>query len=98
MAIDGTYNVEIQAPAGTVTGILRIKEEGETLTGSYEAHGKEQPLTGSITGDEITFFTAVGDPPEQKKLEFNGTVAGNEITGGAKADGSEPSAFRGIKA
>lgn len=97
MAIDGTYNVEIEAPQGKVTGILRIKAEGEALSGSYEAHGNAQPLTGTITGNNVTFFTAVGDPPQQIKLEFNGTVAGNEITGGARANDSEPSAFRGIK-
>jgi hypothetical protein len=98
MAVDGTYNVEIQAPMGTVTGILRIKAEGKILSGSYEAHGKAQPLTGTITGNNLTFLTAVGDPPQQIKLEFEGKVADNLITGGARADGSEPSSFRGTKA
>ena len=97
MAIDGTYNVEIQALMGRVAGILRVRADGETLSGSYEAHGNAQPLTGTITGKDVTFFTAVGDTPKQIKLEFNGTVAGNEITGGASADSSEPSAFRGTK-
>jgi hypothetical protein len=97
MAIDGTYNVEIQAPMGKVTGILRIKADGETLRGSYEAHGNAQPLTGTITDNDVTFLTAVGDPPKQIKLEFEGKIAGDEITGGARADGSEPSAFLGIK-
>ena len=97
MVIDGTYNVEIRAPMGKVTGILRIKAEGEILSGSYEAHGNAQPLTGTITGNNVTFFTGLGNPPKQIKLEFNGTVAGNEITGGASADSSEPSAFRGTK-
>jgi hypothetical protein len=97
MAIDGTYNVEIEAPVGRVTGILRIEAEGEALSGSYEAHGNAQPLTGTITGNNVTFFTAVGDPPQQIKLEFNGTVTGNEITGGARADGSAPSPFKATR-
>ncbi len=98
MAIDGTYNVEIQAPQGTVTGILRIKADGKILSGSYEAHGNAQPLTGTITGNNVTFFTAVGDPPQQIKLEFEGEVGDNVITGGAKANDSEPSIFKATRA
>jgi len=97
MAVDGTYDIAIQAPGRTATGILRIKAEGEKLSGTYEAHEKQQPLTGSIKGNSIHFFTAVGDPPQQKKLEFKGMVLDNEITGKASADGSEPSDFRGTK-
>ena len=97
MAIDGTYNIEIQAPGRTATGILRIKAEGEKLSGTYEAHEKQQPLTGTMKGNSLHFFTAVGEPPQQKKLEFKGTVLDNEIKGKASADGSEPSAFRGTK-
>ena len=82
MAIDGTYNVEIQAPMSRVTGILRIRAAGETLSGSYEAHGNAQPLTGTITGKDFAFFTTVGDPPKQIKLEFIGTFTCNEIAGG----------------
>jgi hypothetical protein len=94
MVIDGTYCVAIQAPGQTAVGILRIKAEGGKLNGTYEAHDKQQPLTGTIKGDSIHIFTAVGSPPQQKKLEFKGTVSENEINGGASADGSEMSAFK----
>jgi len=98
MTVDGTYNVAIQAPGRTAVGILRIKAEGEKLSGTYEAHDKQQPLTGSIKGSSLHFFTAVGDPPQQKKLEFKGTLSENEINGTASADNSEPSVYKATRA
>jgi hypothetical protein len=100
MAIDGTYVIEIQAPQGTVHGVLKIQSIGKGLCGSYEAHGI-QPVGGTIDGSKFTFFTGVGEGPEQIKLEFNGELSkeasGNEITGGARANDSEPSNFKGIR-
>jgi len=98
MVVDGTYNVAIQAPGRTAIGILRIKAEGEKLVGTYEAHDKQQPLTGTIKGNSLHFFTAVGDPPQQKKLEFKGTLSVNEINGTASADNSEPSVYTATRA
>lgn len=97
MTIDGTYDVAIQAPGRTAIGILRVKVEEEVVSGSYEAHEKTQPLTGSITGKNVKFFTAVGDAPQQIKLEFTGVVSDNEITGTARANDSEPSNFTATK-
>jgi len=100
MAIDGTYIIEIQAPMGKVYGVLKIQAIGNGLCGSYEAHGV-QPVGGTITGNKFTFFTGVGAPPKQIKLEFKGAVVEkenvNEISGGASADGSEPSNFKGVQ-
>jgi hypothetical protein len=97
MAVDGTYNVEIQAPMGRVTGVLTLKAKGKALSGTYEAEGGEQPLTGAVSGDDVAFLTGVGSPPKRIELEFQGTVTGNEITGGARADGSAPSPFKATR-
>lgn len=97
MAIDGIYDIEIFTPMGRVTGILRIKENAQTLNGSYEAHGNAQPLKGTITGNRVTFSTAVGESPKQIKLEFNGLLSSTGIKGQASADGSQPSEFNGRK-
>lgn len=93
----GPMILPFKRPDARATGILRIKAEGTVLSGSYEAHEKTQPLTGSIKGNNLIFYTAVGDPPQQIKLEFKGTVSDNEITGTARANDSEPSVFKGIR-
>jgi len=100
MAIDGTYIIDIQAPMGTVHGVLKIQAIGKGLCGTYEAHGI-QPLGGIINDNKFTFYTGVGEPPKQIKLEFIGELiekeSAKELTGHASADGSEPSAFKGTK-
>ncbi len=97
MTVGGTYNVEIEAPMGKVTGILTLKAKGRVLSGTYEAAGGKQPLTGTISGNDVAFSTGVGSPPKRIELEFEGTVTGNEITGGARADGSAPSSFKATR-
>jgi hypothetical protein len=97
MSIDGTYNVEIEAPMGKVTGILTLKAKGKTLSGTYEAAGGKQPLSGTVSGNEVAFLTGVGGPEGRIELDFKGTISGNEITGGARANGSDPSPFKGTK-
>jgi len=100
MAIDGTYIIEIQAPQGKVFGVLKLVAIGNGLSGTYEAHGIN-PAGGTINGNKFTFFTGVGAPPKQIKLEFNGEMIEKEmsveLTGGARANDSEPSAFKGTK-
>lgn len=100
MNIDGTYIIEIETPKGKLFGILKIQAIGNGLCGSYEAHGI-QPVGGTIKGSKFTFFTGAGKPPKQVILEFNGDViekkTGNELIGGARANGSKPSDFKGIQ-
>ena len=100
MSIDGTYIIEIHAPHDKVYGVLKIVSIGKGLSGTYEAHGV-QPVGGTITENKFTFYTGVGNPPEQIKLEFNGEYkeqkSGCEMNGGARANDSDPSLFKGIR-
>ena len=61
MAIDGTYNIEIELPAGKETGKGILKTDGNALSGALvDKDGTESPFDGgTIDGDAFSFRVAV---------------------------------------
>jgi len=82
MAVDGTYNIEISTQMGKRAGKLTLKTDGNSLSGSYAGDQGEQAFDGgNVTGDEFAWTMQVSGPMGQMKLDFKGTVSGDDITG-----------------
>ena len=83
MAVDGTYNIEVQTPMGNQPGKLTLKTDGDSLSGSfYSGMAGEQAFSGgTVTGDDATWSISVSGPMGQMKLDFKVTVTGDEISG-----------------
>lgn len=83
MAVDGTYNIEVQTPMGNRPGKLTLKADGDSLSGSYDGGmGGEQAFSGgTVTGDEATWSISVSGPMGQMKLDFKVKVTGDDISG-----------------
>jgi hypothetical protein len=66
--VAGAWAITVETANGTGTPTLTLKQDGETLTGTYSSQiFGEQKVTGSIKGNAITFG-------------FTGTVEGTSIT------------------
>lgn len=99
MAVDGTYNIEIETPMGNRPGKLTLKAKGKELSGSLAAEEGQQSFTGgTVSGNEIAFSTEVTTPMGKIKLGFKGKVTGNEISGQVQAGDFGSSPFKGTKA
>jgi len=99
MAIDGTYNIEIETPMGNRPGKLTLKTKGKELSGSLAAEEGQQSFTsGTVSGNEFAFSTEVTTPMGSIKLGFKGKVTGNEISGQVQAGDFGSSPFKGKKA
>jgi hypothetical protein len=99
MAIDGTYNLELDTPMGKRTSKLTLKTDGKSLSGTHSDEMGEQSFTdGSVSGDDFTFSTKVSSPMGEFQLGFKGTVSGDSVTGEVQAGefGSFP--FKGTRA
>ena len=83
MAVDGTYNIEVQTPMGNRPGKLTLKADGDSLSGSYDGGmGGEQAFSGgTVSGDEATWSISVSGPMGQMKLDFKVTVTGDDVSG-----------------
>ena len=99
MAVDGTYNINLETPMGNRPGKLTLKTDGGSLSGTFAAEEGENTVTGgTVSGEEIAFSVQVSTPMGQIKLDFKGAVSGDAISGQVQAGqfGSFP--FKGTRA
>jgi hypothetical protein len=86
MAVDGTYNINLETPMGNRPGKLTLKTDGGSLSGTFTAEGAENTFTGgTVSGEEIAFSVQVSTPMGQITLNFKGTVSGDAISGQVQA-------------
>jgi hypothetical protein len=96
MAVDGTYNIEIDTPMGKQSAKLTLKADGGALSGTMESSFGTQEFSGGIvTGDEIAWNMEISSPMGKMSLEYKGKVAGDEISGEMKAGNFGTSPFKG---
>ena len=83
MAVDGTYNIEVQTQMGNQAGKLTLESDGDSLSGSFYSQmaGEQKFSGGTVTGDEATWSISVNSPMGQMKLDFKVTVTGDDISG-----------------
>jgi|SRR5579872_3958429 len=80
--IAGDWTMSLETPHGTLSGPLKIEQDGAKLSGSYETeHAGKLALTGKVEGQKVTFSM---EAPGGMTLTFNGTVEGGKMSG--KAD------------
>ena len=99
MAVDGTYNIEMESPMGKRAGKLTLKTDGSSLSGSYAGPQGEQAFDGgTVTGDEIAWTMQVSGPMGQMKLDFKGAVSGDDISGEVQLGSFGSATFKGTRA
>lgn len=85
--VGGKWRIAWDVRLGTVRGILTLKQKGSQVTGTFEADGKTNSLSGSVQGEAITFVVPFTGP-YPFTIEFKGTVDRDKMTGtSASADG-----------
>ncbi len=98
MAVNGKWNLKIKTPMGEQSGVLELKAEGATLTGSMSGNmGAVAIENGSVAGDAVKWSAKVTSPMPIT-LEFDGTVAGDALTGNVKLGAFGTSTFSGARA
>ena len=99
MAVDGTYNVQWSSAMGTTPGIITLKEDGNSLSGSVSSdQGTTQFEGGKVSGDEFEWSMEVNAPQVgQLKVDVKGTVSGDEISGQAQFGPYGSATFKGTR-
>ncbi len=99
MAIDGTYNIEVDTPMGKQSVKLTMKTDGSTLSGTMESSfGTNEFSGGAVDGDKVTWSMEISSPMGKMELEYQGKVTGDEISGEMKAGNFGSSPFKGVRA
>jgi hypothetical protein len=96
MAVDGTYNIEVDTPMGKQESKLTLKSAGVKLNGTIESSfGKNSFTGGTIKGNEVSWSMEINSPMGNLKLDYKGKVSGNDISGEVKAGDFGTSPFKG---
>ena len=86
MAVEGTYNVTVEAMGKKAHGTLELHVSGNTLTGNVRAAGMTVDVQdGRVNGDSFTGAVEADTPLGHKKASVKGSVAGDTISGELKA-------------
>ena len=86
MAVEGTYNVTVEAMGKKVAGTLELHVSGNTLTGNVHAAGRTVEVQkGRVNGDSFTGEVEADTPLGHKKASVKGSVSGDTISGELKA-------------
>ena len=83
MAIDGTYDIEMELPTGKETGKGILKTDGNALSGALvDKDGTESPFDGgTVDGDAFSFEVEVKGPTGPMQMGISGTAAGDTLSG-----------------
>ncbi len=79
--IDGKWKSEFTTPDGqTRTTTFTFKADGDKLTGTVSGRQGDTPISeGKITGDEISFVVVRSMGGQERKIQYKGKIAGDEI-------------------
>jgi hypothetical protein len=98
VSIDGKWKVEIQTPMGKQNADFDLASDGDKLTGTATQGGNSTPIQdGSVNGDEATWKLSLTSPIPVT-LTFTVNVAGDALTGSAKAAAFPAFALTGARA
>jgi hypothetical protein len=82
--VQGKWNITLKTPMGDKSGVLDLKVEGTTLTGSLsDADHHVEISDGKLEGNTL-YWSAKVSSPMNMKFKFTATVDEDRISGVAK--------------
>ena len=85
MSVAGTYKTVVKSPMGDQSGTFTVVPDGDTFTGTMAGGmGQMDVENGKIDGNTLTWDMNMVVPMPMK-LECEGTVDGDQLTGNVNA-------------
>ncbi|MFD8565594.1 hypothetical protein [Streptomyces sp. NPDC059639] len=84
-SVEGTWDLTVSTPIGTLKAVVELRASGGELTGVAHGAGEKVPLTDvELDGDRLTWRQAV-TKPLRLNLAFAVTVDGDTLAGTSRA-------------
>ena len=91
--VAGDWNMNIELDASSGSAFLRLQQDGDVLTGSYQGLLGRAPVEGTIIRGEIVFRVGSG----ASAITYTGTVSNGTMTGACDYAGAETCTFLGLR-
>jgi len=93
--VTGAWALTVTTDQGSGNPTLTFKQEGETLTGTYEGQLGSADLTGTVKGTAITFTFTLDMQGQQALVTYAGTVEKDTMKGTMNIAGMVSGTFTG---
>jgi hypothetical protein len=80
--VSGNWTVTASQGRRKLNQMLSIHQDGDKINGSFKGPRQSGTLSGSVSGNSITFHVDAKMP-----LDYEGTVNGDTITGTVRGEG-----------
>ena len=82
--VEGKWNITLKTPMGDISGVLDLKIEGATLTGSLSDREHHAAITdGKIDGNKLSWSAKITQPMRMN-VKFTAIVEADRIHGAAR--------------
>jgi hypothetical protein len=96
-SITGLWDITVESPMGRDAMQTRFEQSGERLSGVMTTAGADVPLQGNVDGEAIRFDMSLDVRGQSLKLEYAGTVHGDEMTGTVQFGPMGTGNFSGVR-
>jgi hypothetical protein len=79
--VAGTWDLSVSSPNGTGSRVLKMRQDGEKLTGEIESSMSSGKVAGSVTGNAIAFTATVGMETGTFEIRYTGKVDADKMSG-----------------
>jgi hypothetical protein len=96
--VTGTWNMNVETQAGAGTPVFTLKQEGAAVTGNYKGSLGEAPVTGTVSGNNVTLKYSINAQGMDLAVTYTGTVEGDTMKGKVSLGDLGEGTFTGKKA
>jgi D-glucosaminate-6-phosphate ammonia-lyase len=79
--VSGNWNLSVETQRGTTTPTMTLAQKGEALTGTYHSQRGDQPMTGTIKGNDVKLSYTIGGGDRSMTINYEGKLEGDTISG-----------------
>jgi len=95
--VAGKWNVTLELSSITGHPVITLKQDGEKLTGTYEGHYGESPLTGTVKEKAISFTVTMVAEGTQTQGVFEGKIEGEAMGGDVSFEGAGDGTWSAVR-
>jgi hypothetical protein len=95
--VTGTWIMSVQTSAGSGSPTFTLVQKGESISGTYKGRLGEVPVTGSMSGNDMTLEFSVETQGQSLTIKYTGKVDGKSVSGDVVLGGFGSGTFTGTK-
>jgi hypothetical protein len=96
--VNGNWALTVESPRGTQNPTMALTQKGEEVTGTYKGARGEMPVKGTLKGNDLKLSYTVEMQGQSMTINYEGVVAGDNITGKVVMGQMGEAKFTAVKA